>query len=395
MVDQKALVRPLFAEGDRSDDRQSGFNEPRYSFLDRSSWPYADAVRALLVAWLTEVPADAQNDLIGRLKAANDQHEGAFWELYLHEAYRRSGYHLELHPPLANSRRRPDFLVSSVDGSFYLEATSLNESKEAASADRRLADVYDVLSRLEIRDFYIGLFDYAVGPTPLATKQLRADLKRWLATLDIQDVERQIEADPAWAPSLSVEYGEWSLKFHAFLRSAAVRDEPKSALAVMGAGEASMVDHSSRLIRAITGKADSYGNLDHPLVVAVLANTDTPTRDAQVERALFGAATQRPTPSFVDEADFFQAGVWASAGSWNRSHMPQVIVSSELNYRTVGTNIPKLWSSLSNEAIEISQPEWLAPVHLEGSHPEPVAPKLPIADHLGITSDWLCAAGFQ
>ncbi len=73
--------------------------------------------------WLGHVPTRHEPDLRSRLQSKDDaQFESAFWELYLHEAYRRSGDKVVIHPPLAGTGCRPDFLVEGHGTRFYLEA---------------------------------------------------------------------------------------------------------------------------------------------------------------------------------------------------------------------------------------------------------------------------------
>jgi hypothetical protein len=58
-------------------------------------------VRGLLIDWLAKVPEGSdRNALQGTLASRkNDESfESGFWELYLHEAYRRSGYTITIHP---------------------------------------------------------------------------------------------------------------------------------------------------------------------------------------------------------------------------------------------------------------------------------------------------------
>ena len=99
--------------------------------------------------WLGHVPTRHEPDLRSRLQSKDDaQFESAFWELYLHVAYRRSGYKVLIHPPLAGTGCRPDFLVEGHGTRFYLEAV-----RACAPAD-------------EVRQ-----------------NKLREDVRQWLATL--------------------------------------------------------------------------------------------------------------------------------------------------------------------------------------------------------------------
>jgi hypothetical protein len=53
---------------------------------------------------------------------------------------------------------------------------------------------------------------------------------------------------------------------------------------------------------ALDAKADGYGLLDDPLVVAVLSNAQFRTEDVDVERALFGAMIGRRPSSEPPQA---------------------------------------------------------------------------------------------
>jgi hypothetical protein len=113
----------LFGHGPRTDRAARSFNEPMCAFIDRSGDPFFAQVRHLMTGWLGHVPSEHVADLRRRLQSEDDaQFESAFWELYLHEAYLRSGYRLTIHPALAGTGHRPDFLIEGDDTRFYLEA---------------------------------------------------------------------------------------------------------------------------------------------------------------------------------------------------------------------------------------------------------------------------------
>jgi hypothetical protein len=87
------MVDELFAQEARADLTARSFNEPAYRFLNRSADPYIADIRQLIADWLSHVPEGHRIDLRRRLQGKNDdEFESAFWELYLHEAYRCSGY---------------------------------------------------------------------------------------------------------------------------------------------------------------------------------------------------------------------------------------------------------------------------------------------------------------
>jgi hypothetical protein len=79
----------LFDATARSDATPARHDEERFAFLNRSASRYFGYVRELMEEWFSHVPAEAQADLRGALRADDRQSESAFWELYLHEAYLR------------------------------------------------------------------------------------------------------------------------------------------------------------------------------------------------------------------------------------------------------------------------------------------------------------------
>ena len=60
---------------------------------------------------------------------------------------------------------------------------------------------------------------------------------------------------------------------------------------------------ASRILSVLNEKANRYGALEVPLVIAVLSNPEFHTEDLDVERALFGALIgRRPSPNRRDPA---------------------------------------------------------------------------------------------
>src|SRR5271169_401178 len=125
------------------------FNEPHYDFLNRSGDPFIEDIRRLIARWLSRMPSMHIADLQYRLQSKDDaEFESAFWELYLHEAYRRSGYRLTIHPAVSGTTRHPDFLVEDDGTRFYLEAVRACASASNTGENKRLEDARRVLAEL-------------------------------------------------------------------------------------------------------------------------------------------------------------------------------------------------------------------------------------------------------
>ena len=293
----------LFEHGPRMDRTARSFNEPMCAFIDRCGDPFFAEVRRLMTGWLGHIPAAHIADLRRRLQSRDDaQFESAFWELYLHEAYMCSGYRLTLHPTPTGTGRRPDFLIEGDDARFYLEAVRAGAPARRAGEDKRLTEARRVLAEVGAERYTLDMATYAVGARPLPVKAVRRDLREWLSALDAQ-ADRRREAGRGALPRLSWRQDGWQLEFTA---------QPIGSERA-GAGLPLVRTHlrtgwahdTSRVLGALNEKANRYGALDAPLVLAVLSNSEFHTDDLDVERALFGAligrtrpraARSRPTP---------------------------------------------------------------------------------------------------
>lgn len=195
------------------------FGETTYEFLNRSGSRYFSTVRDLIEDWLNSVDSKARAPLEGALRGADHSFYSAFWELYLHEGYKASGYGLEIHPELKETENRPDFKVEGEAGAFYLEAVKVGVPPEKIGEARRLEDVHRVLSEMKISTFRIGLSTYSVGPRPLATRPLRNKLGKWLDGLDPDEVTAKAELPGRTGfdrlPQFRWKNDEWFLEFHA------------------------------------------------------------------------------------------------------------------------------------------------------------------------------------
>jgi hypothetical protein len=384
-------VGPLrvFDDVPRTNARPATHSESRFGFLNRSASVYFDHVRCLIEEWFSYYPISEQPALRGALRSDNEPCAAAFWELYLHEAYRRAAYSIEVHPAVPASAKRPDFRLTRGDDVFYLEATSVGRDVSEISEERRLEEVHRVLADLKIQDFSLVLSTYSVGDRPLATRQLRTALTAWVAALDPGIVSAAADTSIGYdsLPEFPWDDDGWNLVFHAIPLRPEARGKPRSAVGVMGPGEATMVDNVTGVRRVLAAKVNRYGALDAPLVIAVQSNTEHPTEDYEVDRALFGASTRRPTPSAENRDQLLEEGFWIDSKGWRNAHVPQVISIAGLAPWTVKNTVPRLWSTLEVVAGTPGQPGWLAPMNVLGAEAL-VGPSTPPNEHFGLAPDW-------
>jgi len=225
--------------------------------LARAGRPADARVRALLESWFNRLPQPARADVRSRFWERDRRLAlAAFWELYLHEMFRRLGFQLMLHPVGGNSGTRPDFLVIRGKEAFYVEALVQAPPTEAWRAERRLYPILDVLH--EIRHSAVGIrlahVEYGHGTPPL--RELREALCAWLQGL---------EGKAPHPARLTWKRNSWTLEFEAVPAG----DEGDRLAAPLIAGQGSAVPSERALAAKLQAKARRYRTLPHPLVLAL------------------------------------------------------------------------------------------------------------------------------
>jgi len=219
---------------------------------------------------------------------------------------------------------------------------------------------------------------------------LRHELRKWLKGLDPAAVAASVVPGSAFAmlPRLPWAKGDWRLEFHALPLKPQAAGKKLRFVGMLGPGEARIVDNVSGLLRALNAKADKYGVLDAPLVIALMSNTEFPTQDYEVEQALFGVSARRPVQAALQPKELFQEGHWLTQNGWRRSHTPQVIAVQGLLPWTITKVRPRLWRTLEPGIVSPVQPPW--PASVTDTGPETVvAGGQPLAALFGLPSDWL------
>ncbi len=109
----------LFEDKERTVYIRAWDIENRYVRYDSCSSELSSQIRDTLNDWYKYYPDTEKSELKKRLQTS---FSSAFYELFLHELFRRQGFVLEPHPILPNTTKRPDFLVCGHGLEFYLEA---------------------------------------------------------------------------------------------------------------------------------------------------------------------------------------------------------------------------------------------------------------------------------
>jgi hypothetical protein len=379
----------LFRDEPRTDRTAKRFNEPAYAFLNRSADPRIAEIRALMTSWLSNVPAKDQPDVRRQLKSKKDaQFESAFWELYLHEAYYRSGYSVTIHPPLNGTGRHPDFLVEGHGSRFYLEAVRACASGDEISQNKMLEDVRQLLDPLTAWRFRLDMTTLGLGKKPPNVTHLKRALREWLSGVDTADEDEHKAAAARYRPvsHLTWRRDGWHFQFAAVpIDLERVRDGQRLVGTHTSGGWSR---DTERIISALSTKADGYGPLDAPLVIAVLSNSEFGTEDYEFETALYGALIgRRPAAEAAPPDALHVPGHWYCETGWRHANSPQVIAALGLFPWTVAKVRPRLWNTLEPGILPPTQPAWLTPVHVTGPAPQ-LGPADSMSSLFGLPEPW-------
>lgn len=131
-------------------------------------------------------------------------------------------------------------------------------------------------------------------------------------------------------------------------------------------------------------KMRRYGrDLPHPLVIAVLSNTEPRTLPRHVQPVLFGLHARGPS-QVTDHGELATEGHWRIEDGWRRTHNPYVIVGSTINPYTIGTRAPWSWRTLDPRVETRLALPWASPVDTTVAEPPEPDPVLNLAA-LGIS----------
>src|SRR5947209_3881762 len=105
--------RGLFDLLTRTDAGPAGYAESFFPYMNRSARDDITRIRAVLESWFQRYPKDGREALRSAFRSDDDwQHQGAFFELLLHEVLVRLDCRVTVHPPIPGTTRRPDFLAA-------------------------------------------------------------------------------------------------------------------------------------------------------------------------------------------------------------------------------------------------------------------------------------------
>ncbi|RYE25016.1 MAG: hypothetical protein EOP51_05540 [Sphingobacteriales bacterium] len=252
-------------------DGPQSHKENSYEYYCRATRPEAIDVLYEMEDWFRIYPDAEKTDLKNTFK---NNFDAGFFELFLFSLFHRMGYNIVIHPPVPNSNKTPDFLVSGFGEEFYLEAkVSYYESEEGKTTMRRLGTLYEVLDKADILDFFI----YLKSVKDKRKKQPRANvIRRFIeSSVNSHQVDQLYEDMNTGRRSVPIidiyEDDDIYIEFGPIPKSAEGRGKAaQRAIGIYGQ-EAKILENAPSLRKALKSKASRYGELDKPYIIAINA----------------------------------------------------------------------------------------------------------------------------
>jgi hypothetical protein len=265
----------LFDVFERTDRNYALYSESPYGYLNRSAQLPESRMRTALDEWFSAYPSEHQHELERRFQSKNPwAYESAFYELALHAMLRRLGCALEVHPDIPGTSTHPEFLVKpGVGSNFILEAVLAGgQTEQEIAAEKLYATIYDVLNRrIRSHGFFFSAHIHGVPKQQPSAKRIAVFVQTQLAALDpdkiAADYHRLGQVSlPRWPYPID---DDCSLEFEPISRKPEVRDMPNDRPLGVISFDGRFVDDVTPIREAVLRKADHYGDVTQPFVVAV------------------------------------------------------------------------------------------------------------------------------
>jgi hypothetical protein len=387
----------LFDDIKRTDLDLAAHAEPLFVYLSRSARAEITRLRDALESWFASYPAEHGAELRGNIRCGEDwQFRSAMFELVLHEVFRRMGCAVDVHPPVGRDGRHPDFLVTPPGTPpFILEVVqATNEPRWTEKANQRLELLWDEINKkLTSPDFWIAVEITGQPDHQPSAREIVDFLHEQFKTVDVDRLaaaERNDDrkAIPKWRVQVSAGC---TLVFSPMSKAPEARGKPSNSPLALWMPEGGYFNDFLAIRQSLERKADYYGPLPHPYVIAINAFGQAVER-GDITDALFGEL--KTTATFFpgkEEVKWGRRrepnGFWVSNTRARNRHVTAVLVARKLMLGMLGRATPRLYV---NPWGERPPPEFLTRfphTKVVGDHLEFVD-GCRMGDVLGLSAGW-------
>ena len=335
----------LFDDINRKENGPKHFADPHFYYLNHSARSESEVIRKLLELWFAHVPFGDQKGLRSRFRSKdNQQHLGAFFELYIHELLLRLGFDITFHSEIEDKSTHPDFMVSrGEEQQFYLEATLAALSNKEVATKALENQVYDTLNNMKSPNFFLGLKVQGAPATLPTCKKIRDFLESKLADLDPDEVAEQLKTGSLEAFSWEWEHGDWRITFFPIPKSLSQRG--KSGIRPIGLQmqESISLTPDISIRDSIHDKASKYGRLNLPYVIAMNILDEYDVDESDISIGLFGKEPITAIfPSNYSQETHLNAA-WYGPDGPRHQRVSGALIAVNLNPWSIAKVTPVLW----------------------------------------------------
>ena len=235
--------------------------------------PEKQDLRDKLESWFQKFPTDGQNDLRARFRSgSHEDHEGAFFELFLHELMINLGLKVEqVHPTLSDSCNHPDFMVCDGSKCFYLEAATTGSKDGPFTLKKIEQEALEELEKLTSSDFNLLIEITGELSRSISKAPLRSKFNELLSQgHDPDEVKATVDAcgfDAA--PSALYETDSWGIQAWLSPISRPARRPCQTRRIKVQFARARSTNSIDPVRNKLKDKGKHYGDPQLPLVIAV------------------------------------------------------------------------------------------------------------------------------
>jgi hypothetical protein len=340
------MFNRIFDEIERNDKRSRYFNESPFAYYNISARSGIAAIRELIERWYEEFPDAGKTDIRGRLRSGRQtDFRSAFFELYLCQLCRCSGFSVAIYPGMEHHSREshPDFLLShNGEPALYVEGTLAQEPQNTTATKRRQAELEDAINRLNCPNFWLLLDTSGTATENIPVAKARKKLQLWVEGLNPEQVAKDRKIKSAALPVFTDSFGGLTITITAYPKSPDRRgntgDRPLGAVVP---DELLECDAHDDIRQAVLRKAKCYGELKLPYIVAINVMNDLLDFDDILD-GLFGQPTMEallgPQRRVVRAAN----GAWRGKTGPRNAVVSGVMIANNVHPTTIGTETPLL-----------------------------------------------------
>lgn len=273
----------LFDEIPLTDVVQVQNNDPIYDHYNRCNRDNDATIRNMLVNWFVEYPEFQRDELKTRFKKA---FYDCFFELFLYKMFMSLGFEIEIHPPLPNSLKRPDFLIKKNGLRIYIEAKTVHGKSHAEEAHERFVkQVYKKLNAIRIKGHILHFEEFDIKTKEQPSTSTLIDVIEREASLIIS--KGSVDKDKIMYQSDD---------FHLVASLVPLKNNPngypRNPIGIHPV-ELFYDGCEEHIRKAIVGKARKYGSLDYPYIVCIDVLSDHVSGEEDIESAIWGSLAMR------------------------------------------------------------------------------------------------------